>query len=170
MILEERNMDLFVAPKDYSLVYTIAKDFVNRKGYAAKMNNRYKAMNITVKRAYKKAKDPGLRCIGFKPLNEKRFIYNLIIKDKCAYISNYEDLFEALIQLKDDMAAMDVTKIAMPKIGIGDDGLNWDQVKEVIELAFGDTNVEILVCCTAFDKDNPPTDINAVVETDETEN
>ena len=52
------------------------------------------------------------------------------------------------------MRVMDVKKIAMPKIGIGDDGLNWAKVKETIELVFDSTDVEILVCTSILDKDN----------------
>lgn len=155
MIIKEETRDLFTVDKSISLVYTIGKDFRMLKGMPAKMNNRYKAMQVTVKNGYKKAKDPDLRCIGFKPLVEERYIYNLIVKNKFNDKCTYDDLFEALIQLKDDMAVMDVKRIAMPKIGIGDEGLNWEKVKETIELAFTDTDVEIIVCCSLLDKDNP---------------
>jgi len=155
MLIKEESRDLFTVDRNVSLVFTIAKDFRMLKGMPVKMNNRYKAMQVTVKNAYKKAKDPDLRCIGFKPLVEERYIYNLIVKNKFNDKCNYDDLLEALIQLKDDMAAMDVKQIAMPKIGIGPDGLNWGKVKETIELAFGDTDVEIIVCCSPLDKDNP---------------
>ena len=154
-IIEEQR-DLFTVNKNISLVYLIAKDFRMVKGLPAKMNNRYKAMQITVKSAYKKEKDPDLRCIGFKPKVEDRYIYNLIVKNKFNDRCNYDDLLEALIQLKDDMVAMDVKQIAMPKIGIGDDGLNWAKVRENIELAFSDTDVEIIVCCSPLDRDNEP--------------
>jgi hypothetical protein len=155
MIIKEETRDLFTVDKDVSLVFTIAKDFRMLKGMPAKMNNRYKAMQVTVKNGYKKAKDPELRCIGFKPLHEERYIYNLIVKNKFNDKCVYDDLFEALVQLKDDMAVMDVKRIAMPKLCIGDDGLNWGKVRETIELAFGDTDVEIVVCCSPLDKDNP---------------
>lgn len=153
-IIEEQR-DLFTVDKKLSLVYLIAKDFKMIKGLPAKMNHRYKAMQVTVKHAYKKAKDPDLRCIGFKPLVEERYIYNLIAKDKFNDKCNYDTLFEALVQLKDDMVAMDVKRVAMPRIGINDDGLNWGKVKEYIELAFEDTDIDIFVCCSPLDKDNP---------------
>lgn len=154
MIIIEEQRDLFLVPKEYSLVYTVGRDFLVMKSMGAKMKNRYPTMISTVKRAYKKAKDPELRCIGFKPLKDERYIYNLIIKDKITQTTTYEDIFDALVQLKDDMNMMDVKKIAMPKIGIGQDGLNWAKVKETIELVFDSTDVEILVCTSLLDKDN----------------
>ena len=51
------NRDILLVPKDYSIVYTMSKDFFNKKGLAAKLSNRYKSMNLTIKRAYKKQKD-----------------------------------------------------------------------------------------------------------------
>lgn len=154
MILKEEQRDLFLVPKEYSLVYTVGRDFLVMKSMGAKMKNRYPTMISTVKRAYKKAKDAEIRCIGFKPLKEERYIYHLIVKDKITQTTTYEDLFDALVQLKDDMASMDVKQIAMPKIGIGGDGLNWAKVKETIELVFDSTDVEILVCTSILDKDN----------------
>lgn len=154
MVIIEERRDLFLVPKEYSLVYTVGRDFLIRKGMGAKMKNRYPTMISTVKRAYKKARDPEIRCIGFKPLKEDRYIYNLLVKDKLLQTTTYEDIFDALVQLKDDMRVMDVKKIAMPKIGIGDDGLNWEKVKETIDLVFESTDVEILVCTSILDKDN----------------
>lgn len=155
MILNEKKQNILLVPNEYSLVYTVSRDFLAIKGLPAKLKNKYPTMISTVKRAYKKAKDPDIKCIGFKPLKDKRYIYNLIVKNKVTDQVTYEELFDALIQLKDDMAVMDVKKIAMPKLCIGNDGLNWAKVKETIELVFDTTDIEILVCCSVLDKDNP---------------
>lgn len=147
--------DVLIVPKEYSIVYTLSKDFFNKKGLPAKIANRYKSMNTVIKRAYKKTNDPSIRCIGFQPKNENRYIINLLIKDKYNSKTTYDIMFDALIQLKDDLLAMDVLKIAMPKIGIGTEGLNWGKVEEMIKTVFEDTEVEILVCETGVEKDNP---------------
>lgn len=158
--------DVILVPKDYSIVYTLSKDFFNKRGLAAMLSNRYKTMNMTIKRAYKKQNDPSIKCIGFQPKNEKRYIIHLLVKEKYGSKSNYDDMLDALIQLKDDMMAMDVTKIAMPKIGIGSEGLNWSKMEELIKTVFEDTDVEILVCATDNDKDNPleekPEDVEVI--------
>ena len=39
-----------------------------------------------------------------------------------------------------------ITKIAMPRIGCGLDGLNWQDVKKALQDVFDNTDIEILVC------------------------
>ena len=147
--------EILLVPRDYSIVYTMSNDFFNKKGLAAKLSNRYKSMNLTIKRAYKKQNDPSIKCVGFQPKHEKRYIIHLLVKERYNSKSDYNTLFDALIQLKDDLLAMDVKKIAMPKIGIGSEGLNWSKVEELIKTVFEDTDIEILVCASDSDKDNP---------------
>lgn len=110
MIFNEKKQNILLVPNEYSLVYTVSRDFLAIKGLPAKLKNKYPTMISTVKRAYKKAKDPDIKCIGFKPLKDNRYIYNLIVKNKVTDQVTYEELFDALIQLKDDMAVMDVKK------------------------------------------------------------
>ena len=152
------NRDILLVPKDYSIVYTISKDFFNKKGLAAKLSNRYKSMNLTIKRAYKKQKDNTIKCVGFQPMHEERYIIHLLVKDRYDSKSDYNTMFDALIQLKDDLLGMGVKKIAMPKIGIGSEGLNWGKVEELIQTVFDDTDIEILICATSLDRDNPVED------------
>lgn len=39
----------------------------------------------------------------------------------------------------------DVTKVALPRIGCGLDGLEWDKVKDILHEVFGNESVEIVV-------------------------
>jgi O-acetyl-ADP-ribose deacetylase (regulator of RNase III) len=47
--------------------------------------------------------------------------------------------------MRDFCVENDITKLAMPRIGAGLDKLDWEQVKEVIEDVFEDTDIEITV-------------------------
>ncbi|XP_025425611.1 uncharacterized protein LOC112694380 [Sipha flava] len=44
------------------------------------------------------------------------------------------------------MKAMILTKLGIPKIGCGFDGLDWKQVKELIASIFAGTRISITVC------------------------
>ena len=44
------------------------------------------------------------------------------------------------------MEYLDITKLAMPKIGCGLDRLQWDKVYDIICDVFKDTDVDILIC------------------------
>ena len=46
-----------------------------------------------------------------------------------------------------------ITKVAIPRLGCGHEGMDWEKVKEIIEEVFEDTDVEILIC--SLMKDEP---------------
>ena len=73
-------------------------------------------------------------------------VYNLVLKKKPSKKAKYKKLRSALEDMLENMDENLVTKIAMPKIGCGHEGLEWERVKEIIEEVFEDTDIEILVC------------------------
>ena len=48
--------------------------------------------------------------------------------------------------VKKYMLSMGYTKLAIPKIGCGIDGLDWRIVSDMIQEVFEDTKIEVLVC------------------------
>ena len=52
---------------------------------------------------------------------------------------------EALEDLKVSLNLPKGNKLAMPLIGCGLDRLEWDNVREIVQEVFADTNVEITV-------------------------
>src|SRR6185436_21137174 len=59
---------------------------------------------------------------------------------------SYRSLWESLCDLRDHMLQNDILKLAVPKLGCGLDGLNWRIVRNMLEILFHYTGVEILVC------------------------
>lgn len=49
-------------------------------------------------------------------------------------------MYQFIIQLKNN-----INKLAIPRIGCGIDGLEWDKVSAVLEKVFGNEKVEITV-------------------------
>jgi hypothetical protein len=50
------------------------------------------------------------------------------------------------MDMKEQCEQKDITKLAMPLIGCGLDRLSWDNVSEIIEDVFEETNIDILIC------------------------
>ena len=73
-------------------------------------------------------------------------VFNLVTKARCFHKPTYDSLYETLEDMREQCEELDITKLAIPYIGCGLDRLNWDNVKDVIEDVFEDTDVEILVC------------------------
>ena len=89
-------------------------------------------------------------------------IYNLIIKERYLDTPTYSSLHRALKAMRKDATRRKSKKIAMPRIGIGEDGLEWERVKDLLVSVFKDTDIEITVCTNAIRDDeqigSKPTD------------
>ena len=51
----------------------------------------------------------------------------------------------ALRKLLYECEIRDIKKLAMPKIGCGLDGLNWERVSQMIREIFEDTDIQITI-------------------------
>lgn len=77
--------------------------------------------------------------------NTSSFVYYMITKRRYFHKPTYDSLRQSLLYMRDHMVAHNQTKLAMPRIGCGLDGLEWNRVKSMIVESFQDTNVSILV-------------------------
>ncbi|XP_034651837.1 ADP-ribose glycohydrolase OARD1-like, partial [Drosophila subobscura] len=57
----------------------------------------------------------------------------------------YESLQSSLEQMREHMRKNIVKQLAIPRIGCGIDGLEWDKVSGVLEYVFGQEQLEIVV-------------------------
>ncbi len=72
-------------------------------------------------------------------------VFNLVTKEWYYNKPTYETLICCLEQIKTRMAQLNITKLAIPKIGCGLDKLQWNVVEQIIKGVFTDTDVEIVV-------------------------
>lgn len=129
--------DLFTVPKDYTLVHCISGDFALGAGIAVQFANR--GVKDALKTQYK------VGHIGEALLThttEWNGEVSLVTKNKCYEKPTLDSLGLALKSLR----SFGIKKLAMPKIGCGLDRLQWNDVAELIQCVFEDTDVEILVC------------------------
>lgn len=85
---------------------------------------------------------------GCAVLKDKdRFIYYLVTKPVTAagVKPTYETLEGSLTAMRNHMVTNGVKDLAIPQIGCGLDGLQWDQVDARIRSVFGETDIEITV-------------------------
>lgn len=60
---------------------------------------------------------------------------------------NYKNLWSTLRHLKEDLTQNGIKKLAIPKLGCGLDLLDWRIVRNMIEVIFQESGIEVLVCC-----------------------
>ena len=79
-------------------------------------------------------------------------VYNLVTKGNVHECPTYDNLRKTLIDMRDMMVERQQSKLAMPKIGCGLDGLDWNIVRAIIKEVFENTDIEILICIKEDDK------------------
>lgn len=93
-----------------------------------------------------KLKSQNQRAGGVAVLKDgQRYIYYLVSKNETYSKPTYQDLSYSLEAMRKHMSENNVSKLAMPRIGCGIDGLQWDKVSDLIKEVFKDESVEITV-------------------------
>lgn len=147
MTIREENRDLFTVPQGYYLAHCITADFSLGAGVAKKMDEVYNMREKLFDRY-----DFSGSLAGFNTDSHMcqvltiDNVYNLVLKKNPSKKAKYKKLRCVLENLKTEMEVNLVSKVAMPKIGCGHEGLEWDRVREIIEEVFSDTDIEILIC------------------------
>ncbi|VEN59224.1 unnamed protein product [Callosobruchus maculatus] len=75
----------------------------------------------------------------------RRLCY-LISKEKSYQKPTYRTVWEALLDLREKLLTANVLKLAIPKLACGRDGLDWRIGRNMLEVLFRFTGIEILVC------------------------
>lgn len=163
MIYREETRDLFTvneeAVKPYCLAHCISADFAMAGGIALGFNERFNMKNRLIKQYADKTRNFKTRdfkrmgpvvipkkCFTEKEPYEPFLVYNLVTKCYVWDRPTYDALRTTLVDMKNHMQDSGLTRLAIPRIGCGIDGLDWDIVKVMIQEVFQNTPIEVLVC------------------------
>lgn len=97
-------------------------------------------------KAYKQACDKGevqpgkMFIYSLGSLFSPKYIINFPTKRHWKGKSNIKDIQSGLLALKNDIQTLEIKSIAIPPLGCGLGGLNWQDVKQMIENTFKDIN------------------------------
>lgn len=78
-------------------------------------------------------------------LYDKKYIINFPTKAHWKQDSKYEYIASGLIALKEALKKYDIKSVAIPPLGCGNGGLDWEIVRKMIEDAFYDSDIEVVV-------------------------
>ena len=143
--LKEVRGDLFSSPSTDSLAHCVSRDFKLGKGIAKIFLEKFGKID-ELKRSH--AILGGLAVLK----EDRKYIYNLVTKEKYSDKPSYESLRSSLEAMKQHSLDHGVESISMPKIGCGLDGLSWPAVKTLIMNVFQQENLRI----TVYYQDLPP--------------
>ncbi|XP_023303271.2 ADP-ribose glycohydrolase OARD1 isoform X1 [Lucilia cuprina] len=136
--LTEVEGDLFSAPKDYSLAHCVAADLGMGAGIAVVFKKVYGQLDVL------RAQDVKTGGVAVLKDNE-RYIYYLVTKDQSWDKPTYDSLRASLCAMREHMRSNNVHKLAIPRIGCGIDGLEWDKVSSELNGVFNKEDLEIVV-------------------------
>jgi O-acetyl-ADP-ribose deacetylase (regulator of RNase III) len=77
--------------------------------------------------------------------NSEHYVLYLVTKENFYDKPTYSDLQLALEQARDLCHELKIKELAMPKIGCGLDGLDWNRVRKIIQSVFTPSNTKIIV-------------------------
>ena len=137
MRYSEIKKDLFTVDKTWHLAHCIASDLKMSAGIAVQFQKKFN-LRGKIQKSGKKKKHPTCILTGR--------VFNLITKKKSSSKPTIYSVEKAIDQMAYIALKNGITKIAMPKIACGLDGLSWVLVRKIIGCAFMDTNIHIIVC------------------------
>lgn len=144
MKLVEVEMSIMSAPQGYYLAQGISRDMNFSVGLQSLFDKVYN-MKEKLESFYTDGtfRNPEFN-VGDAVLIDN--VFNLVVKESSYDAPDRNKLLDAITDMRDQMNADLTTKLAIPKICCGKNGLDWDEVKGMFELVFNDTDVQILVC------------------------
>ena len=150
--LFEVNSNLAEGEQPYSLAHCISLDFGMFGGIAAQFNSVFDMKNLLLKK-YPAGILSFISGTTVLPVTvedpvcgQNIVVYNLVTKKKVSDKPTYEAMESVLGQLRELTYVGDIKRLAIPMIGCGIDGLEWDKVKELIHKVFDTSDIEIKVC------------------------
>lgn len=156
MKFKEEQRDLFSVNTEttevpYCLAHCISADFGMFGGIVVEFNRRWDMKNRLIQKYGNQEQQFSIAEAAVFPEivhhnGVLTTVYNLVTKPTVSDKPTYRSLKSAIELMRDHMIPMGYTKLAIPLLGCGIDGLEWDKVKDIIQEVFEDTNVEILVC------------------------
>lgn len=134
--------------KAESLVNTVNCVGVMGKGIALQFKQAYPENFRHYEKACKASEvQPGqMFTVATGSLLNPRYIINFPTKRHWRNNSKIEDIKSGLVALVQQVQRLDIRSIAMPALGCGNGGLNWTDVKPLIESAFAQLpDVQVII-------------------------
>lgn len=132
--------DLFSLSDSYALAHCVSADFAMGAGIAVQFVKRFD------EKKFLKSQNCKWNGQGFCIFDEKNKVFNLVTKKLVIFKPTMDNLILSLEDMKKQAVEKNITKIGMPKIGCGIDGLKWSEVSKCVQSVFENTDIEITVC------------------------
>lgn len=83
--------------------------------------------------------------VPVNPIGKVRYVINFPTKGHWRYPSKLEWIQTGLKDLREKIRENGITSLALPPLGCGNGGLDWEQVRPIIEKEMGNLDVEVYI-------------------------
>lgn len=139
--INETPGNLFDYENDYALAHCISADFALKTGIAKAFQDRYSTRDELM-RLFPHRQWTGK---GYCLLTNNEKVFNLVVKGAYFEKPSLITVKAALAHMKEIAEEKGIWKIAMPRIGYGYDGLEWQDIKDEIMDMFAGTDFDIRI-------------------------
>ena len=137
--LTEEQGDLFEYEGSHSLAHCVSVDLHMGKGIAVEFKKRYRGLEEL------KSQGPHIGGVLVLPTRTGNYAFYLVTKARYYQKPTYEALRSAVNELKEACERLHVSRLAVPRLGCGLDGLQWSRVRELLLEVFAPTSIQIVV-------------------------
>lgn len=135
MHYKEIKFNVFEMPDKYYLCQCISVDCKMGAGIVVDFKKKFSQV-ASLK--------PGVHKVGTAVQTGR--VFNLFTKKIATGKPTEMTIMLAVESMRDQCAAQNIKYLAMPKIGAGLDRMSWGLVRQIIQEAFANMDIEIVVC------------------------
>ena len=138
-VTTEKKQDLFALSTEYSLAHCVASDLSMSRGIATVFRKKFGQLDALERQTPHVGKALMLE-------NNGRVIYYLVTKERSVDKPDYPTMWNTLQDWKKKTIQMGTRRVAVSRLGCGLDRFDCRRVRNMLEVIFCGTGVEILVC------------------------
>lgn len=128
--------------QDYSLAHCVSADLQMSGGITPAFKKLYGGFEALKKQERKVGE------VAISERNETSFVYHLVTRQNWWDAATPSSMRSCLLRLKEHSQENGVNKLTVPRLGTGEDKLDWPIVKGIIEDVFRDTDIIITAYST----------------------
>ncbi|KXJ09089.1 ADP-ribose glycohydrolase OARD1 [Exaiptasia diaphana] len=129
---------IFASPVDTSLVCSVSADFEMHRGIARDFKKTFGKVD-----ELKEQKKSVGEVAVLKRNDHNSFVYHLLVRERWWDQASKETYHSSITAMKEHCIDNGITELAVPRLGTGDDGMNWDVIKEILDQVFDGTGITI---------------------------
>ncbi|XP_026291818.2 ADP-ribose glycohydrolase OARD1-like [Frankliniella occidentalis] len=133
--------NILKAAENYSIAHCVGKDLLLSDGIARNIKETF-----SLEETINEMKEDPIEVGDILPIQQdKNYILNIVTKELSRDKPTWNNFKKSIKRLPEICSDLGISKICMPRIGSGLDGLNWPKVLKLLEGIFENEDIEVYI-------------------------